>query len=272
VDINSLSEEKNMRFVLERALIQWKNCAERVISRCPSDKLLILQTRHISSRMDDIARFVGAQKDTLIPELAHSNQTTRKHYALLRAPYRLLKEKFEQYCVPVMERYFPDITLDSFLDQSERERKNSCKASPLPRDSRYHFFPWLQKAEQFLATGDREKAVKCLDAALLMGPDNGALRRIHALKKKVNLAVFQAERMEEIVDLTDDLDHPDFWLRRAERSILKGDYLTARKCLVQFENIAPESDEKSLRHFAALYIRLRELLVSKDVMLNGLGA
>lgn len=270
LDVNSLSEEKNMEFVLDRALIQWKNCAERVISRCPTNKLLILQTRHLSYRMDDISRFVGVPKDTLIPELAHSNQTHRKHYMLLRVPQRLLKEKFEQYCAPIMERYFPDITLDSFLDQSEQERKNSCKDSP--RDSRYHFFPWLQKAEQFLAVGDKVKAGKCLDAALLMRPDNGALRRIHALKKMVDISEIRRGGMEGVLDLTEDLDNPGLWLRRTERFIFKGDYLAARNCLVQFENVVSSPDRKSLRHFAALYLRLRELLISKNVMLNGLDA
>lgn len=153
------SAARNIIPILNYALSMWRDVNEWIMKICPPERLLVVNTDHILKDIGDIADFLEIPVDSLLPEMAHSNQSQRKYHVLSTAPYSLLKSIFEEKPMPVMQKYFPQFFLDDFLRSSSlgakratlRQIKREVEDMNTPE-------PWLKRVERAIRDGNYKEA------------------------------------------------------------------------------------------------------------------
>ena len=85
----------------------WTRFNSHIMATVPSDRLLVVRTRDIADRLDDISTFLGIPRDTLNVNKSHSFK--RKKYKISvdnSIPKAFIKDQ-AQVCRPIMDKYFP---------------------------------------------------------------------------------------------------------------------------------------------------------------------
>lgn len=104
--------ERRSLFTLDGYFSYWAKQNEDVLRDVPPDRLLVIRTKEIGTSLDALASFVGVPASTLDSRKSHSFKTERSEIitsALAEIDPQYLCAKAEQYCAPLMERFFPDV-------------------------------------------------------------------------------------------------------------------------------------------------------------------
>jgi len=96
-------------YTIDGYLSQWKTYNQKVISRVPENRLLIVRTSEIRDQADMIEKFVGIPPNSLDLNRSHLNVRTKGFDLLSKIDRDFLKEKFDFYCKNLMKIYFPDL-------------------------------------------------------------------------------------------------------------------------------------------------------------------
>lgn len=88
-------------------LADWAGRHARVLDAVPPERLLIVRTEEIGSRLDDLAAFVGVPAETLDPEQAHGFKARAKFGLLDEIDPDHLQGRIDELCGPVLARLFP---------------------------------------------------------------------------------------------------------------------------------------------------------------------
>jgi len=120
--------------ILDGILGYWAYGMQFTLNNLPEERSLVIKTEEISNSLDRIASFLGIPESTLVREKSHLFKATKKFNILHAMDPNLLKEKFEEHCGPLMKRYFPDRSLEAFLEKSEKERPMKAAAPGLPKE------------------------------------------------------------------------------------------------------------------------------------------
>jgi hypothetical protein len=124
--------------ILDNLLGFWARQAD-TLGQCPAARTLVVRTNEISSSLDAMADFVGVPRGSLLPAQSHSRITAVKFDILGRLDRDYVRHRFAAHATSdVMKRYFPGVSLESFLEKSARSRG---RAPAAPRDSRANTSP-----------------------------------------------------------------------------------------------------------------------------------
>lgn len=85
-----------------------------MLAKLPQDRSMIVKTSDITSKVDEIAGFLGIPPETLIKENTHLHKSNKKINILNRFDYDFLRSKFDEHCSGLMEEFFPGYTLKGF--------------------------------------------------------------------------------------------------------------------------------------------------------------
>lgn len=95
-------------YTLDAYLSYWARHNTEVLRKIPGDRLFVLRTEEISSRMAELARFVGVPVETLNSTKSRAYAAAQKFDILADLDPDYLSEKLEQHCGPVLSQFFPD--------------------------------------------------------------------------------------------------------------------------------------------------------------------
>jgi hypothetical protein len=88
----------------------WADHNERVLRAVPEQRLLIVETARITTRIPEIAEWVGAPVGTLRAEQSWLFAAPAKHRVLASLDPGYVRATAERFCGPLMRRYFPDVS------------------------------------------------------------------------------------------------------------------------------------------------------------------
>ena len=96
----------------------WASRNREVLARLPEGRSLVLRTPDIRRSIPQIAALLGIPEDTLDASRSHSFEADRRYHVLESLDRDWLDERFSRAGADLMERFFPDATLDGFLAAS----------------------------------------------------------------------------------------------------------------------------------------------------------
>jgi len=88
----------------------WSDHNRRVLETLPSERLLLLETRRIEERMQDIAAWAGVPAEGLRRDRSRLFVAPKKHRALASLDPSYVQDTADRFCGPLMTRYFPDVS------------------------------------------------------------------------------------------------------------------------------------------------------------------
>lgn len=103
-------------FTLDGYFSHWAQHNQTVLDTVPPDRLLVVRTNEISAQAGAIAQFVGAPLSE--EGKTHFFKARAKHNVLSEIDPDYLQRKADQYCRPIMDRFFPTTSLGVSLQQS----------------------------------------------------------------------------------------------------------------------------------------------------------
>lgn len=106
---------KKMPQLINRMLAFWSTENQRILEILPTGRSLVVRTHEIYEKIDDIANFMEIPVESLDRESTLAFPKEIDHGVLHQLDYHFLKAMFDEYCTPLMEKYFPNYTLDDFL-------------------------------------------------------------------------------------------------------------------------------------------------------------
>jgi len=86
----------------------WTAHNSRVLKAVPENRLLVVKTPEITSRLQEIARWVGVPAVSLRADRAWLFAAPQKHRILSMLDPAYVRETAEQHCGALMRRYFPE--------------------------------------------------------------------------------------------------------------------------------------------------------------------
>jgi hypothetical protein len=106
-------EERALRehglYTLDGYLSYWASHNQKVLSTVPEDQLMVVRTDEITQRAHDIAEFAGLPREAVRLEKSHAFQNPKKYSILRQLEPSYLEERVQEYCTPLIERFFPEI-------------------------------------------------------------------------------------------------------------------------------------------------------------------
>lgn len=114
---------------LDTLLSLWQQMNQEILEELPADRSLIVRTQDISSRIDDIARFVDVPEETLDTTKSHEFKAVQKLNILRSMEAGELEEHFRWYCADIMREFFPGYSFQQFL---QGEPVSSPITTPIP--------------------------------------------------------------------------------------------------------------------------------------------
>jgi len=87
----------------------WAAHNQRVLEHVPPNRLLIVKTDEIMTRVPDIAAFVGAPVETMRPENAWQFRAPKKHNVLATLEPAYVRDTMENHCGDLMKQMFPEV-------------------------------------------------------------------------------------------------------------------------------------------------------------------
>jgi hypothetical protein len=100
----------------ESIIAHWANSTRALLAQLPRERSLVIRTHDISQRVDDLAQFIGVPAETLCRDQSHLNRARYHINVLQQCDRAWLREKFAALCNDLCTEYFPDFSLDRFLD------------------------------------------------------------------------------------------------------------------------------------------------------------
>jgi hypothetical protein len=122
------SQENIIRAVphlLDGLLKYWAEGQQFTLDNLPMESSLVIRTDAISESLERIAHFLGVPEDTLSPEQSHLFKAAKKFNILHDTDFNLLQEKFQIHCVTLMQKYFPNRTLEGFLKNQRKDQEQN---------------------------------------------------------------------------------------------------------------------------------------------------
>lgn len=108
-------------YTLDGYLSYWAWHLQEVIRQMPRDRLLVMRTDDIQTRLDDLAAFTGVPIDTLSEDRSHEYKARRRHHVLERIDRRFLEAKVARHAGDLMAQFFPALgSLDDVLAARDR--------------------------------------------------------------------------------------------------------------------------------------------------------
>ena len=95
-------------YPLRGYLLDYARRHELILDTVPADRLLVLRTKEIGDRLDDLAAFVGVPADTLDRDQSHGFPARAKFGFLDQIGDDHVQATIDEICGPVMARLFPD--------------------------------------------------------------------------------------------------------------------------------------------------------------------
>jgi len=111
-------------YTLDGYFSYWADLNATVLNSVPEDRLLVVRTHEISQQAEQIARFAGLPLSS--SGQTHTYRAPEKHGMLSRIDPHHLHGKMQQYCRPLMERFFP--TLVTFRSTAAMVLAGLCAA------------------------------------------------------------------------------------------------------------------------------------------------
>jgi len=96
-------------YTLDGYLSYWRWHIEHVIREMPRERLLVVRTRDLQTRIEEIAAFSGVPAATLSEDRSHEYKARRKHHVLERLDRHFLEAKVARHAGELMARFFPDV-------------------------------------------------------------------------------------------------------------------------------------------------------------------
>jgi hypothetical protein len=97
----------------------WRDSIERVIDRIPPERLMIVDTRDLAQRSEEIADFCGLPGGGVVAQRAHAFANPTRFGILSEIEPSYLEETVENLCGPLSQQLFPD---DSIAEDIEALR------------------------------------------------------------------------------------------------------------------------------------------------------
>jgi hypothetical protein len=110
---------RNLLKYIDTPLQYWANTNARVLKELPYERTIIIRTHEIFRSIERIANFFNISADTLLSNYSHSNKARKKYDILSKLDHDKLKDRFDFYCLSLMEKFFPGYSLKKFLDGQE---------------------------------------------------------------------------------------------------------------------------------------------------------
>lgn len=95
-------------FTLDGYLHSWAERNERALAVVPADRLLVVRTDQLGSRLGDIADFAGVPLSTLDAGRTHEYAAPSRSGLLDQLPAGYVRERVLAHCRPLLERFFPE--------------------------------------------------------------------------------------------------------------------------------------------------------------------
>jgi len=96
-------------YTLDGYFSGWAAHNGRVLTRIPPERLLVIRTDQIRQRAYEIADFAGLPRQAICLHRTHEFKTPGKKDLIQQIDRDFLERKVEQYCRPLITRFFPEI-------------------------------------------------------------------------------------------------------------------------------------------------------------------
>ncbi|MDZ4763333.1 MAG: sulfotransferase [Chloroflexota bacterium] len=87
----------------------WQSIYAHILTRMPTDQLLLVYTHQISSDLERIAQFIGIPVETLDRDSSHKNARAKKSTLIDEIDRNYLEMQVQAICGELMAQYFPTI-------------------------------------------------------------------------------------------------------------------------------------------------------------------
>jgi hypothetical protein len=112
--------------LLDGLLKYWVEGQQFTLDNLPMESSLVIRTDEISASLERIAHFLGVSEDSLSPEQSHLFKAAKKFNILRDMDFNLLQEKFQMHCATLMQKYFPNRTLEGFLKNQSKDQEQNA--------------------------------------------------------------------------------------------------------------------------------------------------
>lgn len=116
---NKKKEElvENFHKYIDVPLSFWTTEYEEILKKLPPGRSMIVRTKEISSRLDEIARFLNVSSDSLIEEQSHLNRAEYNVDILCGQDKGFLEAKFKEHCSRLMGEFFSGYSLQDYFNE-----------------------------------------------------------------------------------------------------------------------------------------------------------
>jgi len=101
--------KENGLSTLDAYFSRWAEHNEKVLALVPNERLFVVRTSEIEQRAHEIAGFAGLPRWAIRLEHAHAFENPIRKEIIREIDRVFLEWKVEQYCRPLMTRFFPEI-------------------------------------------------------------------------------------------------------------------------------------------------------------------
>ncbi len=114
---NNEKEEllKNFHKYIDVPLTFWATEYREIIEKLPPSRSMIIRTKEISGKLNEIARFLNVPSDSLIEEQSHLNRAEYKANILRGQDKGFLEAKFREHCSDLMGEFYPGYSLQDYF-------------------------------------------------------------------------------------------------------------------------------------------------------------
>ena len=89
-------------------LSNWAEHNQKVISRVPPERLLIIRTHELSRKLDELAEFLKIPREHIATSRAHRNEAPTKVWTPGQLAPEFYRQKVKQHCGSLLDAYFPE--------------------------------------------------------------------------------------------------------------------------------------------------------------------
>jgi len=101
--------KENGIFTIDGYLSHWAAHNEKILAAVPEKQLLVVRTGQIGARAYEIADFAGLPRYAVHLNRTHEYRNPVKRDIIKEIDRNFLEKKVEQYCRPLMNRFFPEV-------------------------------------------------------------------------------------------------------------------------------------------------------------------
>ena len=93
-------------YTLNGYLSYWASHNNKVLTSVPKERLMIVRTNELTQKAYEIADFAGLPRTSIQLKHSHAFKNPTKYHLLREIPEAYLESKIQEYCGPLMERFF----------------------------------------------------------------------------------------------------------------------------------------------------------------------